>query len=137
MKYLFSLLLLLTCINIYDSKSYKQEFKITGGTYDIDIFVFVNDDLNYVISKCKLIGIVVDSSYFEARAVTIYDYGYPIVIWFPEDCKDRTIVNHELFHTTTRVLQWAGIPLNDSTEEAYAFEMQYLSKQLEKKLIFY
>jgi hypothetical protein len=31
-------------------------------------------------------------------------------------------------------MKWADVPLNDSTEEIYAYQMQYLSNQLDNQI---
>ena len=125
MKYLlFIFLVSFLSPSTKDKLTDTEEFIINGGTYDIDIVVIVSNDLIYVKERCEKLGITTDSSYFDTRAVTLYEYGYPIIVWFPKDCKDRSIVNHEIFHVTNRVLEWAGVSIDSNSEEAYAFELQ-------------
>ena len=70
-----------------------------------------------------------DSDIFNSRGITMYNYGYPIVVWFPKGTKNEYLINHELLHVVVSILQWANVPLSDDTEEVYAFELQYITKQ--------
>jgi hypothetical protein len=37
-------------------------------------------------------------------------------------------------HATISIMSWAGIPFNESTEESYAYELQYLTNQFYKQI---
>lgn len=50
------------------------------------------------------------------------------VIWFKD--KDVTTIAHEAFHATYNVLQRKGVWLTDSSEEVYAYMVQYLTKEI-------
>jgi hypothetical protein len=41
-------------------------------------------------------------------------------------------MNHEAFHAATGILRWADVPMNDSTEEAYAYLVGFISKYIYK-----
>jgi len=53
-------------------------------------------------------------------------------MWLP-NADDPSIVNHELLHVTNDVMKWAGLELNEHTEEIYSYELQYLTKQFYMK----
>jgi hypothetical protein len=71
----------------------------------------------------------VTSKDFDARAVTFGpEEGKPIIIWL-SDAEDKGVVAHELFHATLYKMYWAGMELHSETEEAFAYELQYLTNQ--------
>lgn len=110
-------------------------FRTTGGTFDIDIIVFTDtckDNVAKEISAILKEEITIED--LDVRAVTFYRYGQPIALWFDINKMDCKIINHELFHVVACVLQWAGLSLSDETEEAYAYEMQYLTEVFYKHL---
>jgi len=57
----------------------------------------------------------------------------PPIIWF-SDIKDSSVVQHELLHVTIDMMKWAGIELNEHTEEVYTYQLQYLTKQFYKQV---
>jgi len=127
MKKLFLIILLLFSLNIK-----SKPIKINGGTFDIDIYIYTGVDTNFLKKEInKLTNIDVIGNDFENRGMTFYNIGYPIVIWFPDYPKDNSILNHELLHAVIAIMNWANIPLTNETEEIYAYELQYLTKQLE------
>jgi hypothetical protein len=66
---------------------------------------------------------------FNARAVTFGPVdGTPIIIWL-SDAEDQGVVAHEFFHATLYKMYWAGMELHSETEEAFAYELQYLTTQ--------
>lgn len=132
------LITLLSCLGAsYNSRPKPvpfQTFEITGGTFDLDVTVIVTSDTamaaKYLINN-------IDTSYkstmLDARGVTfIGETGTKPVVWL--STLDKEIVNHELFHTTSAILKWAGVPLTQETDEVYAYELQYLTKQFYEKI---
>lgn len=107
--------------------------KFTGGTFDIDVFTVVTED---TIKARNIISTIykTDSVTFNVRALTFSDpaEGSPIVVWFP-NLNDKDIVLHELCHVTTAIFKWAGLELNQYTDEVFSYETQYLYNQIYKK----
>lgn len=107
-----------------------KEFDIDGGTFDQTVHVIITEDTSYALRYVKENN---DSSAttndFNSRGTTFPSVdGSPVVIWLPNQ-DDAVIVDHELFHATIAVMRWAGVEWNGDTEEAYAYEFQYLRKQ--------
>lgn len=111
------------------------KFTIPGGTFDMDVRVIITEDTGYAAKYIRenLDSTVVGSD-LDCRGVTfgVYDGKGPI-IWLPT-AKDVSINNHELFHATMNIMQWAGVEYSDKTEEVYAYQMQYLSNQFYNKI---
>lgn len=106
---------------------------MNGGTFDIGVDVIFTRDLerakDYVNAT---VGGSFTTEDFIVRGATFYNKGYDIVIWLPqrpETVEELSVANHELFHATVSVLDWANLSLNSLTEEVYAYEMQHLSRQ--------
>lgn len=120
---------ILILIFLFLTLSSFTQRKIDGGTFDADIYIIISDDTacvkQFVLDSANMEIAIED---LNARAVTLYTYGNPIVMWFPEE-PSTEILNHELMHVVIFIMQWVGIPLSDETNEVYAFEMQYLTKQ--------
>jgi hypothetical protein len=107
---------------------------LNGGTYDVEIKVIVTQDaekaLQFVIENVDMPVTLED---FEASGVTFADEEGNIVIWL-DNTEDHGVISHELLHATFSIMLWAGIPLNDTTEESYTYQLQYLTNQFYNKL---
>ena len=127
-----------TSIWVADEKAPKPSYKayiIPAGTFDLDVQIIVTEDTAFA---AKYITTNFDSSLkspnLDARAVTFGTAdGKPPIIWF-SDIKDSSVVQHELLHVTIDMMKWAGIELNDETEEVYTYQLQYLTKQFYKQV---
>jgi hypothetical protein len=110
-------------------KSYKT-YTIPAGTFDLDVQIIVTEDTAFAV---KYINENFDSTIkapdLDARAVTFGTVdGKPPIVWF-SDIEDSSVVQHELLHVTIDMMKWAGIELNEHTEEIYTYQLQYLTKQ--------
>jgi len=103
---------------------------ITGSTFDLDIIVLVTEDTAYAAQYVRdNLDPTVTNKDFDARAVTFGPVeGKPIIIWL-SDAEDKGVVAHEFFHATLYKMYWAGMELHSETEEAFAYELQYLTNQ--------
>jgi hypothetical protein len=105
------------------------------STFDIEVKVLITDDTAFARSYVmQNLDSTVRTEDFDTRGTTftIVD-GKPPIIWLPYETP-VAIINHELFHVTVNIMNWAGVPLTDSTEEVYAYELQYLSQQLDNQI---
>ena len=103
---------------------------ITGSTFDMDVIVIVTEDTAYAGQYVREnLDSTVTSKDFDARGVTFGPVeGKPIIIWL-YDAEDKGVVAHEFFHATLYKMYWAGMELHSETEEAFAYEIQYLTTQ--------
>lgn len=103
---------------------------ITGSTFDMDVVVLVTQDTAYAAQYVREnLDSTVTGKDFDARAVTFGPQdGKPIIIWL-SDAEDKGVVAHEFFHATLYKMYWAGMELHSETEEAFAYELQYLTTQ--------
>ena len=127
-----------TSIWVADEKAPQTNYKvytIPAGTFDLDVQIIVTEDTAFA---AKYITTNFDSSLkspnLDARAVTFGTAdGKPPIIWF-SDIEDSAVVQHELLHVTIDMMKWAGIELNNQTEEVYTYQLQYLTKQFYKQV---
>lgn len=112
-----------------------QVISLEGSTFDLDVTVLITDDTAFAASYVREnLDSTAKSEDFNARAVTFTTIdGKPPIIWLPYHTP-VDIVNHELMHATADIMRWAGVPLTDTTEEVYAYELQYLSNQFFKQI---
>ncbi len=127
------LIILLVIAAIFGiSKKIDQQlevFTIPGKTFDLDVVVVIEKDVNKAYKIIKGIDSTAALDDFEARGVT-FTNGSSIVVWMPEVQKE--IVAHELLHATVAIMNWASVPLTDDTEEVYAYQLQYLTNEFYK-----
>jgi hypothetical protein len=108
---------------------------LSGDTFDMDVNVLITDDTAFAATYVREnLDSTVTGADFDCRGVTfsIRD-GKPPIIWLPYK-SPIAIINHELFHATVEVMNWASVPLNITTEEVYAYELQHLSQQLDNQI---
>lgn len=119
----------------WDTPKAAREFDINGGTFDQDVHVIITEDTAYALSYVrKYLDSSASADDFNSRATTFPTQdGRPTIVWF-SNTSDTVIINHELLHVTFDIMKWAGVDFSDNTEEAYAYEMQYLTKEFYEKL---
>jgi hypothetical protein len=111
-----------------------QVITLDGGTYDIDVTVIVTADtekaMEFVVENTTS---PITSEDFVASGTTFSDEEGNIIVWL-SSAQDKGVISHELLHATISIMSWAGIPFNESTEESYAYELQYLTNQFYKQI---
>lgn len=50
---------------------------------------------------------------------------------------DRPLIVHEVFHATSYILDYIGLPFTDETKEGYAYLMQFIFDQIDSGLSSY
>jgi hypothetical protein len=135
---LFAILSTMLYSSCKETKEIATKYELVtlpGSIFDLDVKVLITDDTAFAAKYVREnLDSTVTSEIFDCRAVTFDTQdGKPIIMWMPYGTR-IDIINHELFHTTINIMKWAGVPLNDSTEEVYAYQLQYLSKQLDNQI---
>lgn len=105
-----------------------QVITLKGSTFDMDVTVLITEDVAFATKYVKEnLDSTVKAADFNARAVSfpIVDGKSPI-IWM-SSIEDQGVIAHELFHTTLNIMYWTGMELNSETEEAFAYEIQFLT----------
>lgn len=77
---------------------------------------------NEIEEVCEILG-----NCSLGKTIEIENSG--IIVYLPDyadSAKDRAILAHELFHATYMILQKAGISCTDTSDEAYAYLLQFL-----------
>lgn len=105
-----------------------QVITLKGSTFDMDVTVLITEDVAFATKYVKEnLDSTATAADFNARAVTfpIVDGKSPI-IWM-SSIEDQGVIAHELFHTMLNIMYWTGMELNSETEEAFAYEIQFLT----------
>ena len=126
----------LAIIKVIDTKPNEvfvryRTFTLSGSTFDMDVNVIITEDIDYAVRYVQdNLDSTVTAEDFDARAVSfpIVDGKSPIIWMATTD--DQGVIAHEIFHTALNIMYWAGMELNSETEEAFAYEVQYLTNQL-------
>ena len=140
-KFLLIVLIFISCQNKPTKGSFGsfRIIQIDPSTFDMPVVVIITQDtlkaLKYVQQNNDTSATIAD---FNARAVTFpINDGKPPIIWLPHmdgSPEDISIANHELLHINFSILNWAGVYLCDSSEEAYTYNYQFLTKQFYGKV---
>jgi hypothetical protein len=101
---------------------------LSGDTFDMDVNVLITDDTAFAAKYVRdNLDSTVTSADFDARAVSFSTIdGKPPIIWMAST-EDQGVIAHEIFHTALNIMYWTGMELNSETEEAFAYEVQYLT----------
>lgn len=110
-----------------------------AGTYEIPLYLVITKDTTAAKLTINSFFPGTDFSYSLANieAETFFAEGFPIVIWLqaiPSTPAEYGTFNHELFHMTSCIMQYVNIPLSEDSEEAWAYEFSYISKQFLSKI---
>lgn len=129
-------LLLLTGCSEQLATEESDFFVLDGGTYPVEIEVLITPDIEAAAQYVRdNLDSTVTACDFDGAAGLTFDFqdGKPGIIWL-ESAQDPGIVNHELLHATINTMRHSGVSLSDSSEEAYAYQLQYLTTQFYNKI---
>lgn len=131
---LFLLLLLLSGCSSEIFTRY-QVITLQGYTFDLDVKVLITEDTAFAAKYVREnLDSTATSNDFDARGVTYGTVdGKSPIIWLPHT-NDISVINHELLHATINIMNWAGVPLTNDTEEVYTYEMQHLTNEFYKQI---
>jgi hypothetical protein len=105
-----------------------KKITLSGSTFDMDVTVIVTEDTAFAARFVREnLDSTVTSKDFNARAVSFpINDGKSPIIWL-SNIEDKGVVAHEIFHTALNIMYWTGMELNSETEEAFAYEVQFLT----------
>lgn len=115
----------------------RSGFIVSLKVYPFDIFVWFGYDIERMGKKLKKYVSHTEVDEFTAqsfnRGKTCQFSSGQTVIWLPnspQSVDELSVLNHEIFHAVTLILNKVGIRLSEDSEEAYAYLIQYVSKQI-------
>ncbi len=113
-----------------------KTFKIKLDIYNHDLRVACVDSFDEMKAYLKKENVVIDDiTSGEAITISGYDVGRFYIIFFPKDNKIRMQhIAHETFHFTSQFLQYLGMSLDNSSEEAFAYLNGYVNETIFDKL---
>ena len=105
-------------------KIFVDSITIQGGPYKEIINIIITDDtvtaFKYITRRLTDVSI---SELRDVDGITFFSENV-VVIWL--HTTDPSVAVHELFHATAYTLQRSGVRLNQSTDEVYAYEQEWL-----------
>ena len=111
-----------------------QVITLDGGTYDTEVNIIITKDIEKALEFiADHVDYPVNSADFNGSGVTYTDEEGRIAMWL-DNVEDKGVINHELLHATISIMAWADVPLDEGTEEAYTYELQYLTNQFYKQI---
>lgn len=129
--------LLLTCspadVSTKANTQVFKSFKLDSGIFTTDISVIVSSDYIWVSNTLKeAYNIEIPSKDLIAAEGYTFSTNNYCVIWLDsvtDTPYDKAKVAHELFHATAYILSYHGVELDLSSEEVFAYELDYLTEQ--------
>ena len=114
-----------------------KTFKLYDPIFDVDILVCVATRYEDAQIKWRHKGLGQtkaqilpnDSATRQACVFKITEHK-SCCIWFKDVCPGARIVAHEAFHATCHVLGFSGLSLNDGSEEAYAYFLAWIVREI-------
>lgn len=139
MRYVL-ILLLFSCYGKIDihKKSDVDMFQLNSKPFCSEIDVIITENYSIIIGYSKNnFNMELDSTYLSTLDGLTYMVDDKVIIWLRK--ADFTpysisVSNHELFHATSFIMNNIGIKLEDTTEEIYAYQLDYLTLQFYEHL---
>ena len=113
-------------------------FIVDCGVYPFDILVYFGSDKKKLfkeLSKYLPIKELKKLTFNDGKTI-MFSSGQT-VLWLkekPTSIKGIAQLNHEIFHCACFVLERVGIKYCKKTDEAYAYLLEYLTKQIYSKI---
>lgn len=121
----------------------KKTFIVSHGTYPFDVMVCVGHDHDEVLGLLKKRGYAVNDKdkellYMDGLGrTTMMSTGATVLRLreFKNNPFHRGILAHEIFHAVEFLFETIGLRLKcDVSGEAFAYQIQYLTEHIYKKL---
>lgn len=119
-------------------KDTLDNFYISPGTYNcFSIEVIVTNDINtlYPYIKEHVYLDITKEDLLSAEAYTFTDPDGNLVLWFrniSRSTEDISTITHECLHATIRIMNAVHIPLTEDSEEAFTYQLDFLTSQIFK-----
>ena len=129
--------LLLTCspadVSTKANTQVFKSFKLDSGIFTTDISVIVSSDA-VLVNKLLIdkYNITIDAKDLLVADGYTFSDNNVCVLWLSSVSNtpyDKAKISHELFHVTAYILSYHGVKLDLSSEEVFAYELDYLTEQ--------
>ena len=111
-------------------------FTISGGTFPSDVRVLITEDTTFALKYIQRYDSTIKAENLRGAAAETFCLNGDEVplIWLKyvdmDDYSSIGSVYHEVFHVTSEILRYHGVQLDDSTDDVYAYEVEYFSNQI-------
>lgn len=105
--------------------------KVTFDTYPIILYIFIgcsDEDILAYIGKENIEQLTKDLMDFDDNdeALFAYHQGDPHIAIRLRNVSKPEIIAHEALHATAYIMRYVGIKFSKTSEEAYAYLLQYI-----------
>lgn len=115
-----------------------KPFTVNHGTYPFDIMVFIDQSDEVVYKELnKYIDLTEEDKEIlkcEGNGRTVMLEGGQTVMRIVQGKQFHETIAHEIFHCVDFLFRKIGIQLSENSDEAYAYQIEYLTKQLYEKI---
>lgn len=113
----------------------KRAFTIREPIYSADIWVSAGWPWKEAEKRINKLLNANNTEETESLARTLFIPGFMgCCIWFQKCRPTPCIIAHESFHATTHILKSAGVKFSANSEEAFAYLIAYLVREIHRKL---
>ena len=114
-------------------------FIVDWQVYPFSVIVALGVTKDEVIRYAQRYLTPVDVRYIERQSFdsgkTVFSVKDLTILWlekYPE--RGSPILAHEIFHAVTFLMEEIGMPLNRENNEAYAYAVEFLTKEINKQI---
>lgn len=111
-----------------------KKIKIPIYAVDRDILIVYggnSDEADREVSRRTKYPVQRDEDHLVSGCTYRHQNGWPMAIYV-HSLKDHPTIAHEALHATYSICNFVGIPLSDSSEEAYTYLLEYIIREIEK-----
>lgn len=117
----------------------KNIFIVDWQVYPFSVIVALGVTKNELLNYARKYLTPTDTEYIERERFdsgkTVFSTMDLTILWLEEYPEiGSPILAHEVFHAVTFLMEEIGMPLNRQNNEAYAYAIEYLTKQINNNL---
>ena len=106
-----------------------KDLKIKIPIYNSLVRYIVTDDF---INEYKRQGAKYDDTYNHCHGVSEWINGINTIMIKEKYENDWSVIAHEVLHATNRILEHVGVEVNTINDEAQAYLLSYVIKEIQK-----
>lgn len=113
-------------------KKLGKFLRINDRVYRAGFSIYFGGDYVLAANEFKnFVGFDFNVPEITSDAHTFYNTDFKnVMIWFKEKYPSPCLVAHECFHAAHYILGRTGLKLTDDSEEAYAYYLEYLIREI-------
>lgn len=118
-------------IGIISNDIFPWDICFALGATEKEVYDFLKQKVNYELNEEEKQRLQWEHTTKKGRTIQLRNGA--CIIWVKTDAPQ--IIAHEAFHATDFVLSNAGLRLSDTSDEAYAYFLEHIVKEIYKILV--